>query len=136
MKYVLFLGRIFFSIIFLMTIFNHFSADTIAYAAAQGVPLPHIAVPFSGVLAIIGGLSIVFGYHAKIGALFIILFLVPVTLMMHNFWAITDPMGHMIQKVMFLKNTSMLGGAMVIAYFGSGPLSVDNYYKLHKQPTT
>ena len=134
MKYVLFFGRLFFSTIFLLTVLNHFSADTISYAAAQGVPLPQIAVPLSGIIAFLGGLSIVFGFHAKIGALFIIIFLIPVTLTMHNFWAITDPMSHMIQKVMFMKNLSMLGGAMIIAYFGSGPCSLDHCQKCDSIP--
>jgi putative oxidoreductase len=31
-----------------------------------------------------------------------------------------------MQQIMFMKNLSMLGAAMLIAYFGSGPLSVDN----------
>jgi uncharacterized membrane protein YphA (DoxX/SURF4 family) len=43
------LGRLFFALIFLMAGPNHFSSQTIAYAASQGVPLASIAVPFSGV---------------------------------------------------------------------------------------
>ncbi|PYO38913.1 MAG: DoxX family protein, partial [Gemmatimonadetes bacterium] len=62
---------------------------------------------------------------AKIGAWLLVLFQVPVTLMMHNFWAVTDPMMRGIQIAMFMKNISMLGGALLIAYFGSGPLSLD-----------
>jgi len=54
----------------------HFSSQTIAYAASQGVPLASIAVPFSGLLALVGGLSILLGYRAKIGAWLIAVFLV------------------------------------------------------------
>ena len=57
----------------------HFSGQTIAYAASQGVPLPSILVPFSGLLALVGGLSILLGYRAKIGAWLIAVFLVGVT---------------------------------------------------------
>lgn len=134
MKYVLFTGRVFYSLIFILAVINHFSADTVAYAVGHGVPFAGFLVPFSGLIATAGGLSILFGYHAKIGAWLIISFLVPVTLIMHNFWAITDPMQHMLQQVMFMKNLSMLGGAMVIAYFGSGALSFDNVKKMHEQP--
>ena len=49
---VVLLGRFFFALIFLMSGPNHFSKQTIAYAASQGVPLASIAVPFSGVLAL------------------------------------------------------------------------------------
>src|SRR6185312_8777714 len=62
------LGRLFFSLIFLTAGLNHFSKQTIAYAASQGVPLASIAVPLSGVIALVGGLSILLGYRAKFGA--------------------------------------------------------------------
>jgi putative oxidoreductase len=118
-------GRFLFALIFLMAGANHFNKQTIGYAASQGVPLAAIAVPLSGVLAIAGGLSILLGYRAKLGSWLIVLFLVPVSLMMHKFWAVTDPMMAQIQMVLFMKNVSMLGGALLISYFGAGPFSLD-----------
>src|SRR5258705_12769906 len=85
------IGRALFAAIFIMSSFGHFTRKTIDYAAQQGVPFASIAVPLSGVLALVGGISVLIGYKARIGALLLILFLVPVTLMMHNFWAIQDP---------------------------------------------
>jgi putative oxidoreductase len=123
---VVVVGRLLFSCIFVMASFNHFKSQTIAYAASQGVPLAAISVPLSGVLALLGGLSILFGYRAKFGGWLIALFLAGVTPMLHNFWAVSDPMMHQIQMVMFLKNLSMLGGALLIAQFGAGPWSLDN----------
>jgi putative oxidoreductase len=73
----------------------------------------------------VGGLSILLGYKAKIGAWLLVLFLVPVTLLMHNFWAVKDPMMAQMQMAMFLKNVTMLGGALLISQFGAGRLSVD-----------
>jgi putative oxidoreductase len=119
------LGRLFFALIFLMAAPNDFVSQTIAYAASQGVPLASIAVPVSGVISILGGLSILLGFRAKIGAWLIILFLLGVTPMMHNFWAVSDPMMHQIQMIMFLKNGSMLGAALLITQFGAGPWSLD-----------
>jgi putative oxidoreductase len=89
---VVVLGRFFFALIFLFAAPNHFSKQTIGYAASQGVPLAAIAVPLSGVVAIAGGLSILLGYRAKLGAWLIVLFLIPVTLMLHKFWLVQDPM--------------------------------------------
>jgi putative oxidoreductase len=103
--------------------------QTIAYSASQGVPLASLAVPFSGLLALAGGLSILLGYRARIGAWLIVLFLVGVTPMMHNFWTVTDPMMYQMQMVMFMKNVSMLGGALVISQLGSGPWSLDSRRK-------
>ena len=125
MKYAVLSGRISYSLIFIMSGLNHFSQGTIAYAAAQGVPFASIAVPLSGVMAILGGLSVALGYRAKWGALMLVLFLLPVTAMMHNFWAVKDPMMALMQQAMFMKNLAILGGALVISYFGAGPLSLD-----------
>jgi putative oxidoreductase len=122
---VVVLGRFFFALIFLMAGANHFNKQTIGYAASQGVPLASIAVPLSGVVAIAGGLSILLGYRAKLGAWLIVLFLVPVSFMMHKFWTVTDPMMAQIQMILFMKNISMLGGALLISQFGAGPLSLD-----------
>lgn len=116
-------GRILFSLIFLMAAFNHFSHQTIAFAASQGVPLASIAVPFSGVLAFLGSLSILLGYRARLGSWLIVVFLIGVT-PMHKFWGISDPMMQQMQMVMFMKNLSMLGGALLITQFGSGPASL------------
>ena len=126
---IVLLGRLFFALIFLMAGPNHFSSQTIGYAASQGVPLASIAVPLSGVLAIVGGLSILLGYRARIGAWFIALFLVGVTPMMHRFWTVSDPMMHQMQMVMFMKNLAMLGGALLISQFGSGSWSLDSRRK-------
>jgi putative oxidoreductase len=122
---VVVLGRFFFALIFLMAGANHFSAKTIAFSASQGVPLASIAVPLSGVMAIAGGLSILLGYRAKLGAWLIVLFLIPVTVMMHKFWTVQDPMMAQIQMILFMKNVSMLGGALLISQFGAGPFSLD-----------
>jgi putative oxidoreductase len=119
------LGRFLFVLIFLMSGPRHFLSQTIAYAAAQGVPLASIAVPFSGILALAGSLSILLGYRARIGAWFIVLFLAAVTPMMHKFWGVTDPMMYQMQFVMFMKNVSMLGGALLITQIGAGPWSLD-----------
>ncbi len=119
------LGRFLFVAIFLMAGPTHFSNQTIAFAASQGVPLAFLAVPFSGVLAIAGGLSILLGYHAKIGAWLIALFLIPITFTMHNFWTVSDPAAAQIQMIMFMKNAGLLGGALLISQFGAGPLSLD-----------
>ena len=118
-------GRALFAAIFIMSGASHFSPATIGFAASQGVPLAPLLVPLSGFIALLGGLSILLGYHARIGALLLIAFLVPVTLTLHAFWKVADPVMAQVQLAMFLKNVSMLGGALLIAYFGAGPVSLD-----------
>jgi len=125
MAFVVLLGRVLFSFLFLLTPIHHFAPQAVGYAAQHGVPAAGLLVPLSGIVAGIGGVSILLGYHARIGAWLIVLFLAPVTVVMHNFWAVSDPMTAAMQESMFLKNLSMLGAALLIAYFGPGPLSLD-----------
>ena len=125
MRYSALIGRILFALLFVMAGFGHFSSQEIAFAASHGVPMASILVPLAGILAMAGGLSIAFGYKARWGAALIILFLIPVTFTMHNFWATTDPAAAQNQMAHFMKNMSLIGSALVIFYFGAGPLSVD-----------
>lgn len=74
---IVLLGRLFFAGIFLMAGPHHFTKQAIGYAASQGVPLASIVVPLSGLLAIAGGLSILLGYRARLGAWLIACFWFP-----------------------------------------------------------
>jgi putative oxidoreductase len=122
---IVLLGRVLFAAIFVMASFGHFKSGTVGYAASQGVPMASVLVPVSGVIALAGGLSILLGFKARLGAWLIVIFLVPVTFMMHAFWAVTDPMAAQMQQIMFLKNVSMLGGALLVSQLGAGPWSLD-----------
>ena len=84
---VVFVGRVFLVVLFLISAPSYFSAQGIKYAALQDVPLASLAVPLSGLIALAGSLSIVFGCRARLGAWLIVLFLIPVTFTMHKFWA-------------------------------------------------
>jgi putative oxidoreductase len=120
------LGRVLFAVIFVASIAGHFSSAQIDAAAAHGVPLAIIVVPLAGILALVGGVSVMLGYRARFGALLLLAFLVPVTLVMHRFWGIADPQLAMMQKVNFLKNASLAGTCLLIMFHGSGPYSLDS----------
>lgn len=121
---VVLLGRICFTVVFIIGTMGHFNGQDLPYAIQAGVPMAKIMVPLAGAIAVLGGLSILFGYKAKLGGWLIVLFLVPVTLMLHNFWAVTGA-ARMMQMTNFEKNLSMLGGAFLISQFGAGPWSLD-----------
>jgi putative oxidoreductase len=103
----------------------NFSPQGVAWAAQQGVPLPGLLVPLAGAISLVGGLSVILGYRARLGAVLLVLFLVPVSLFLHNFWAVKDPMMAQIQQGFFIANLSRVGAALLIVYFGAGPLSLD-----------
>lgn len=125
LRYIVPIGRVLFALIFVVAAPGHFTAKTIDHAASEGIPLASLAVPLSGLMSGLGGLAVALGYRARLGAWLLVLFLVPVTFMMHAFWAIPDPAAAQTQQIMFMKNLSMLGGALLIAYYGAGPLSLD-----------
>ena len=124
MKYVLLLGRVLFSSIFIIRGICHFSGNAIAHATAMHVPMASLLVPLSGIIALLGGVSILLGYKARIGAWILIVFLAPVTFMMHKYWTGTDPFSTLMHQYCFMKNLSMVGACLMITYFGSGPLSI------------
>ena len=125
LRFLVPVGRFLLASIFLLSGPAHFSEKMIGHAAAQGLPFAGVLVPLSGILAFAGALMIALGYRARLGALLLVAFLVPVTLVMHAFWAVKDPMMAEMQRIMFMKNLSMLGGVLLIAYYGGGPLSFD-----------
>lgn len=115
MKTLHLIGRIIVGVYYVYSGLNHFImlSNMAAYAGSKGVPLPTLAVIVAGLLLIIAGLSIGFGYKPKIGILALTIFFIPVTLIMHNFWAITDPMARIVQLTNFTKNFALLGSALI-----------------------
>jgi len=80
------LARLLFSVLFLKSAYSHLTrTKTVAgYAKAVGhVPAAEIATFVSGLMLLGGGLSILLGFHPRIGAAFLVAFLVPVALVMH-----------------------------------------------------
>src|SRR5260370_17439090 len=104
MNYLALVGRICFSAIFIFAAPGHFTARYVGYASQAGVPAAALLVPLSGLIALVGGLSIALGYKAKLGALLLVVFLIPVTFTIHRFLAVTDPMIHQIHLPIFIKN--------------------------------
>lgn len=98
-----------------MNAYNHFSKPQmlIGYAASKGVPSPKSAVLFAGLLLLIGGLGIVLGSFVTLALLALVVFLVPVTFMMHAYWKDADPNSKMSNRVNFYKNMALLGAVLM-----------------------
>lgn len=124
-RYLPVVGRALLSAIFLMSAPLHFTRAYVDYAAQAGVPLPQVAVPLSGLMALAGGLSVLLGYRARIGGWLLFAFLIPVAIMMHNFWTYSDVAMRQMQQAHFMKNIALAGAALLICYFGAGPVSLD-----------
>ena len=116
LDYAFVLGRILYGGFFVLGGLNHFQHLNMmsGFVASKGVPAPKAAVVVSGLLIIVGGLSVIVGYHVWIGLLCIMLFLVPVTFLMHNYWVETDMTQRINQRVNFQKNVALLGAALMM----------------------
>jgi putative oxidoreductase len=88
--------------------------EKVGYAAFKGVPLPLLSIIVASILLLIGGMSILTGYRPTLGVGAVILFLVPVTLLMHNFWTIADPQMRMIEMHAFQGNVALIGSALLL----------------------
>jgi putative oxidoreductase len=118
------LARLLFASIFLFYGPRNFTDFNIQLGANAGMPMPNLVVPIGGIIAIVGAVSVVLGYKARIGAVLLILFLVPATLFVHRFWAL-EGAAQQEQIANFLRNTSLIGGALFLCHFGAGPYSLD-----------
>lgn len=124
MEAVALLGRIVLGSYFLMNGASHLTKLPMMsqYAASKGVP--KILVILTGVQLLVGGLSLLLGIYPQLGALLLVAFLVPVALIMHDFWREKDPMMRMVQTVNFTKNLALAGALLLIATIPDWPLSL------------
>jgi putative oxidoreductase len=126
-RYAPLVGRILLSLIFIISgagkIFGF--SGTAAFMAAQGLPLASLLLAATIALEIVGGLSLLLGFRARALALLLFLFLIPTTIIFHNFWAASGEAAQM-QMGHFLKNLGIMGGLLYVVAYGAGPLSVDN----------
>ncbi len=132
MNYIFLLGRVLFSTIFIIKSFEHFSHATILRAQEAGIGMAQFFVPLSGIIALLGGLSLLLGYKAKKGAWLLVIFLLPTTFLMHNYWNAENTFALMMHQYCFWKNIALLGAAVMISHFGSGPLSLDKHPRFLK----
>ena len=94
-------------------------AGTQQYMAAHGMPFAGLFLIGAIILEIGGGLSVLLGYKARWGAIALVVFLIPTTLIFHTKFS------EHLQVIMFMKNLAILGGLLMVSYFGPGPISFD-----------
>jgi uncharacterized membrane protein YphA (DoxX/SURF4 family) len=119
MDVVFVVGRVLFVLAFLFsgsTIHLLQARQGIEYARMYRVPAPELLVPLSGLMAVLGGLSVALGIWGDLGALLLVAFLLPVAFFMHAFWRETDEQTKANQMAHFMKNMALVGGALVLFY--------------------
>jgi putative oxidoreductase len=97
-------------------------SGAVAHAASRGVPA--ILLAGATALELLGAISLIAGWKTRWGAAALLVFLVPVTLVFHDFWA-AQGAEVQLQMIQFLKNVAMGGGLLAIIGAGPGAFSVD-----------
>ncbi|NWG03318.1 MAG: DoxX family protein [Syntrophaceae bacterium] len=115
------IGRILLALIFLNSGIGKIGnfEGTAQYMAKFGMSNTSFFLFGAIVFELVGSVTIILGYFTRIGALLILVFLIPTTLIFHTNFA--DRM----QMIMFLKNVSMFGGCLLLLSQGPGRLSLD-----------
>jgi len=111
----LLIGRLLFGGLFVYNGVNHFRnrAALVGYSQYKGVPAPGVTVVVSGLWLLVGGLSVLLGVRPHAGALMLALFLLVVSPLMHNYWAVTDESARMNDFLNFTKNMALAGAALM-----------------------
>ena len=113
-------GRILLVLIFLDSGVEKFTqySGTLAYMSKAGLPFPEVLLILSGVVETLCALAIITGWKARWGALGLVVWMIPVTLIFHN------PSAGPAAMVHFWKNVSITGGLLLLYALGPGALSV------------
>lgn len=116
MDVLVLIGRVLFAMIFLASAMGHLkNAEGMAgYAASKGVKNAKPLVQLTGLMLVVGALSVLLGIYAQLGVIVLIAFLIPTSFVMHAFWKETDPMAKMNEQVAFFKNLGLIGGGLFL----------------------
>ena len=75
------------------------------------------------VIEVGGSICLITGYRAREAAFIMFLYMIPLTLLFHNYWAFTG-MQAGGQETHFRKNLAIMGGLLLLAYAGPGRWSL------------
>lgn len=115
MDVVVLIARILFVAIFVASGIGHLTATSAmsGYAQYKGVPLPKLSTVASGVLMVVGSLSVVLGIWGDLGALLLLVAIAPIPFLMHRYWA-EEGEAKMTEQVQFNKTVSLAGAALAL----------------------
>ena len=116
MDLIIVIGRILFGGFFLMSGINHFTKleAMTGYAKYKKLPAAKLGVLISGLMLVIGGITIILGYYADLGALLLAIFLVLAAVIFHNFWKETDATAKQNEMLGFMKDIALAGAALIL----------------------
>lgn len=102
---------------------------TIALMELRHVPAAPAVLALVLIVLFLGALSLLLGYQARYGAIFLFGLTVAATLVMHDFWTIRPGPDRVADYELFSRNAAIAGGLLVIVGLGPGRFAIDNVGK-------
>jgi putative oxidoreductase len=118
---VFIIGRLIFGGYWVLNGLNHFiNMKMMADSTRQrGVPFPaELSVAVTGLMMLLGGLTIILGVYTYIGMALIILFPLSAMIFIHKFWEMSDPMARMMEMILFMRNAAYIGVLLMLYTLG------------------
>lgn len=101
---------------------------TVQLLALKGLPAPPALLGIALLAMMLGGLALILGYHTRHGAMILFGFTVVVTVLMHNFWQVHDPVERAADYALFARNVAIGGALLFLVGMGPGPFAIDNRF--------
>lgn len=100
-----------------------------ANLAAKHVPLPPLVLLVVLIFIFLGSVSLLFGYHARHGAVLLFGMTIVGAVTMHDFWHYADPGLRALEFGIFARDFAICGGLLLMIGMGPGPFALDNKTK-------
>ena len=120
------IARVLLALMFLLAGISKFGdlQGTAGYIASGGLPMPQVLAFATAALEVVAALMLIVGWQARWAALALAVFTLMASLFFHKFWALPADQQYM-QQLMFMKNSAVIGGLLMVFAFGPGSLSLD-----------
>jgi len=109
----------------LMNIIQHWS-NFAEQLSSRHVPLPPLFLVVGLILVVMGCFSLLFGYHARHGAVLLFGLTIVAAFLLHDFWHFSDTAARQVEYEIFARDIAICGGLLLMIGVGGGPFAVDN----------
>jgi putative oxidoreductase len=120
------IGRVLIALLFIPSGWGKIAgfSGLVGFISSKGVPLPEVCAAIAIAVELGLGILLLVGFQTRWAALMMAIFVLVISPIFHNYWAVPDAQV-MMQKMNFFKNMAIAGGLLAFAAFGGGAFSVD-----------
>jgi len=122
------IGRLALAWFFLSEAWTRGSAwdSNVSLMTFANLPAPPLLLAVAVIVMAIGGVSLLFGFHARHGALLLFGFTAAASILMHDYWNLKEAAARAEVYELFARDIAIAGGLLLVVGMGAGPLALDN----------